>query len=176
MNLLSVYIADQNILWLIGRVVGSFSSTTKGKGLPLGNLTSQLLVNIYMNEFDQFVKHKLNAKYYARYADDFVFLSSDRSFLVSLLPHIRSFLHNRLALELHPGKVSIHTLASGIDFLGWVHFPSHRVLRTTTKKRMFRRIRETKGKKETVQSYLGLLSHGNAHKLCKQIESLRGTE
>ena len=68
-------------------------------------------------------------------------------------------------------KVSIKTLASGVDFLGWVHFHDHRVLRTATKNRMFRRIEETDGKEETVQSYLGLLSHGNAHKLQAKIIS-----
>ena len=70
---------------------------------------------------------------------------------------------------MHPKKVSVETFASGIDFLGWVHFPNHRVLRTATKHRMFRRIRETNNDEETVNSYLGLLSHGNAHKLAAQV-------
>ncbi len=59
MEILSIYIQDENVLALVSKVVSSFSSTAKGIGLPLGNLTSQLLVNIYMNEFDQFMKHKL---------------------------------------------------------------------------------------------------------------------
>jgi len=168
MDILRSYIPDSNILWLIGRVVESFSSTQKGKGLPLGNLTSQLLVNIYMNEFDQFAKHTLKAKHYIRYSDDFVFLSSNREWLLSLLPRIRSYLDDHLALELHPNKVSIRTLASGVDFLGWVHFPDHRVLRTSTKKRMFRAI-IANPKEGTVVSYRGMLSHGNAHKLSKLI-------
>ena len=75
------------------------------------------------------------------------------------------FLRDTLKLEMHPNKVSISTFASGVDFLGWVHFSDHRVLRTSTKRRMFRRIDKTDGKKEVVNSYLGLLSHGNAHKL-----------
>lgn len=163
------HFSDERTISLLQNVIESFHSTAFGKGLPLGNLTSQLLVNIYMNEFDQFVKYNLKVKYYIRYADDFVFLSSDRNHLASLIPRIRAFLRDNLKLELHPNKVSIQTLASGVDFLGWVHFPDHRVLRTTTKRRMFRRIRETKGKKETVHSYLGLLSHGNAHKLARMI-------
>ena len=168
MDTLRSYIPDQDILWLIGRVVESFHSTEPGKGLPLGNLTSQLLVNIYMNEFDQFVKHTLKAKYYIRYADDFVFLSNDRDWLVSLLPCIRDFLHEKLKLELHPDKVSIATLSSGIDFLGWVHFSDHRVLRTATKQRMLKTLRDNP-KKETTASYRGMLSHGNAHKLSELI-------
>ncbi|MFH1178713.1 MAG: RNA-dependent DNA polymerase, partial [bacterium] len=63
-------------------------------------------------------------------------------------------------------------IASGIDFLGWIHFSDHRVLRTTTKKRMFRRIKEVGGKKETIQSYLGLLSHGNTYKLRQKLDLL----
>jgi len=164
MDILRSYISDDDILWLIGRVVESFSSTQKGKGLPLGNLTSQLLVNIYMNEFDQFAKHKLKARYYIRYSDDFVFLSSNREWLLSFLTYIRSYLSDRLALKLHPNKVSIRTLASGVDFLGWVHSPDHRVLRTSTKRRMFRAL-SGNPKEETISSYLGMLSYGNAHKL-----------
>jgi len=81
MDILSLYIQDKNILALMSKIVASFSSTGKGVGLPLGNLTSQLLVNIYMNEFDQFVKHRLKAKYYIRYADDFVIMSPNREWL-----------------------------------------------------------------------------------------------
>ncbi|KKW39582.1 MAG: RNA-directed DNA polymerase [Parcubacteria group bacterium GW2011_GWA1_54_9] len=171
MEIVGRYIPDERIRSLIGNIVGSFNSGTKGKGLPLGNLTSQLLVNIYMNEFDQFVKHRLKVKHYIRYADDFVLLSEDKNYLLKTLPYMVVFLRDTLKLEMHPNKVSIETLASGVDFLGWVHFPKHRVLRTSTKWRMFRRIEETNGKKETIQSYLGLLSHGNAHKLSKLISN-----
>jgi len=165
------YIPDLQIRLLLSRIIDSFS-TTPDKGLPLGNLTSQLLVNIYMNEFDQFVKHKLKTKYYVRYADDFVFLSHDRDQLRELLPYIVVFLRDRLKLKLHPDKVSISTLASGVDFLGWVHFPDHRVLRAATKRRMFRTIEQKDGKKETVQSYLGLLSHGNTRQLQQEVAAL----
>ncbi len=171
MSIFKKYITNQDILWLLLRVIESFESTAPGKGLPLGNLTSQLLVNIYMNEFDQFVKHTLKAKYYIRYADDFVFFSEDKSLLETLLPRIEEFLGEMLKLELHPNKVSLRAFASGVDFLGWVHFPDHRVLRTATKKRMLRGIRAKKGKAETINSYLGLLSHGNAHGLKQQILS-----
>lgn len=166
-GILKSYIPDENIIWLLKNIIDSFSKNP-GKGLPLGNLTSQLFVNIYMNEFDQFVKHKLKAKYYIRYADDFVVLSEDKSWLEELLSKIADFLLERLKLELHPDKISICTLASGIDFLGWVHFPGHRVLRTTTKRRMFKRIRESSSV-ETRASYLGLLGHGNTGKLKRKL-------
>jgi hypothetical protein len=82
---------------------------------------------------------------------------------------VKTFLQERLKLTLHPHKVSLETLASGVDFLGWVHFSNHRILWKATKKRMFRRIKETESKKETVQSYLGLLGHGNTRKLREKI-------
>ncbi len=165
LEILAGYITDKDTLRLLTEIIHSFYSTRRGVGLPLGNLTSQLLVNVYMNEFDQFMKHRVRAESYIRYADDFVILSENKEWLESILPRIEDFLLNRLGLNLHPNKVSITKLASGVDFLGWVHFTDHRVLRTVTKKRMFRGIRAKEGKRETVQSYLGLLSHGNAEKL-----------
>ena len=167
--LLEKRISDKSVLWLLERVVRSFRGVAPGMGLPLGNLTSQLLVNIYMNEFDQFVKHELGVRYYIRYADDFVFMSREKQALFQLLPKIQAFLSRRLFLSLHPNKVSIQTLASGVDFLGWIHFLDHCVLRTATKRRMFRTISTKNGKPETVQSYLGLLRQGNASKLERRI-------
>lgn len=173
LDILSRSVDDSDTLWLIRQIIGSFSSTRAGVGLPLGNLTSQLFVNIYMNEFDQFMKHDLRIRCYVRYADDFVVLSSEKDSLIELLPKIEYLLRHRLKLELHPDKIHLRTLASGVDFLGWVHFPDHSILRTATKQRMMRRIEETDGKPETVQSYLGLTSHGNAHELQERIRSLQ---
>ena len=163
-------------LWLLREVVSSFQTKTRTsdvrvlvKGLPLGNLTSQLLVNIYMNEFDQYVKHKLKAKYYVRYADDFVLLSRDKTKLEQTLRYIEVFLRDRLKLKVHPDKVSITTVASGVDFLGWVHFSDHRVLRTSSKRRMFWLLQERAGQEATKQSYLGMLKHGNTKKLIAKV-------
>lgn len=173
-GILKRYITDKDIMWLLSEIIGSFHAKREKCGLPLGNLTSQLLVNIYMNEFDQFVKQKLREKYYIRYADDFAMLSQDKELLTSLIPKIQHFLSVELKLNLHPKKVSITTLASGVDFLGWTHFPDHRVLRTVTKRRMLRNIKEKQGKIETVASYLGMLEHGNGHKLKSRIDDTMG--
>jgi len=167
-GILNKYIPNQDVMWLLNSIIESFQARP-GKGLPLGNLTSQLFVNIYMNEFDQFMKHKLKIKYYIRYADDFVVLSEGRSLLEEVLPKIGDFLSEKLKLELHPDKVFIKTIFSGVDFLGWVHFSDHRVLRTVTKKRMFGRIKGSP-QLETINSYLGLLKHGNTHKIKKVIQ------
>ena len=165
-KILKRHIGDSDILWLIRDVVSSFYSTNPGAGLPLGNITSQLLVNIYMHEFDMFVKQELRVKYYIRYADDFVILSEDRGYLENLLSQIESFIEQELCLKLHEDKVCIKTYASGVDFLGWIHFPYHRQIRTSTKKRI---IRNTKHfpTPQTVNSYRGLFLHGNAYEVQK---------
>ncbi len=91
--ILATHIQEPDVLWLFGQVIDSFHTAGKpGVGLPLGNLTSQLLVNVYMNRFDQFIKRKLNARRYIRYADDFVILNEDRACLEAMLPDISDFL------------------------------------------------------------------------------------
>ncbi len=168
-NILVKYIEDPDILWLLGEVIDSFNfENDMAVGLPLGNLTSQLLINVYMNEFDQFMEHVLKVKYYLRYADDFIILDTDKDNLARLLSEIKEFLREKLKLTLHPNKVSIKTLVSGVDFLGWVNFPDHRVLRTTTKRRMLRRWDQNQTE-ETYNSYLGLMRHGNTEKLRERL-------
>src|SRR3989344_3929887 len=161
------YINEEGTNWLLNQIISSFL-TFPDKGLPLGNLTSQLLVNIYMNEFDQYVKHGLKIRHYIRYADDFVILSPDKSTLIHNIRYIVCYLNNNLRLSLHPNKVFIKTLSSGVDFLGWVHFPDHRALRAVTKRRMLKNF-SSNPSKESLVSYLGLLKWGNSIQLQKQI-------
>ncbi len=180
LEILKERIQDEDVLKLLENLVGSFETgdlvfsenlklrtKNRTRGLPLGNLTSQLLVNIYMNEFDQYVKHKLKTKYYIRYADDFVFMSHDKSEIEAVCEKSEAFLTYRLKLSLHPNKVFLTTLTSGVDFLGWAHFPYHKVLRTVTKKRMMRKVYE-----KNMASYVGLLYHGNAWRLQEEIRSI----
>ena len=168
MNILDSRIKDKQIVDLLKEIISSFNSGKPGVGLPLGNLTSQLFCNIYMNKFDQFVKHGLKIKYYIRYADDFVFLSRNQGELEGLIPLIENFLGEKLHLRLHPDKVFIKTIASGVDFLGWVHFADHRVLRAVTKRRMFKKIRGDISP-QGLQSYFGMMSHGNTEKIKKRV-------
>lgn len=169
--ILSEEIQDEDINWLLSQIIQSFHSTETGNGLPLGNLTSQLLVNVYMNKFDQFVKHRLKAKYYIRYADDFVFLSENKQYLSNIRHSVDVFLGEKLELSLHPDKVFIKTFASGVDFLGWVHFPDHHVLRTVTKRRMIKNLVRNSSR-EAKQSYLGMLRWGNTEKLRNRVNKL----
>ncbi len=167
-EILKRHIKDSDILWLINQVVKSFHTTREGVGLPLGNLTSQLFVNIYMHEFDMFMKQELREKYYIRYADDFVILSNNKKHLETILPLMEKFLNEKLKLSLHEHKVYIKTYATGVDFLGWIHFPNHRQIRTSTKKKILKKMKWYP-KPETVNSYRGLLHHGNTYLLRKRI-------
>jgi len=171
-NTLKKYIADERITNLLTNVIRSFE-TQRGKGLPLGNLTSQLFANVYMNEFDQFVKQTLKTKYYIRYADDFVFLSHKRAYLFEIQRCIAIFLTKQLKLSLHPDKVFLKTLASGVDFLGWVHFPDHRILRTATKRRMLKNTMRSDASENTILSYLGMTRWGNAQKVRDTVKRIR---
>ena len=165
LRILRKRIFGEEIIQLLAEIINSFYTTDfYGKGLPLGNLTSQLFANIYLNEFDQFMKHKIKAKFYIRYADDFVIFSENKIWLEEILFQMENFLRDKLKLEIHPDKIFIKTVTSGADFLGWVHFPNHRVLRTSTKRRMFRSLRED-FRPDVVASYLGMLKWGNTFRL-----------
>ncbi|MCC6581951.1 MAG: group II intron reverse transcriptase domain-containing protein [Phycisphaeraceae bacterium] len=169
LQILKKKITDENVIWLLSKIITSFHSTQANVGLPLGNLTSQLLVNIYMNQFDHFMKHRLKVKYYIRYADDFVILSQDKDYLLEMTAKIGDFLEESLKLNLHPNKVFIKTFASGVDFLGWIHFSQHRVLRTGTRRRVVRALQESENV-NVLSSYVGLLKHGSEFELRREVE------
>ena len=178
LKLIKNKIQDAETIWLIDKIITSFP-----KGLPLGNVTSQLFANIYLNELDQFVKHNLREKYYLRYCDDFVILSENKEHLIDLIFIVDTFLKNRLKLNLHPNKVTIRKYRQGLDFLGYVMLPHYRVLRTKTRRRI---IKKTKDKyqawknniiseesfNQSLQSYLGILRHCEGHKIENELRAV----
>ena len=159
-------IKNKNSVWLIKTIVGSFEKESS-VGLPIGNVTSQLFANIYLNEFDQFVKHALKVKYYIRYCDDFVILGANPSELVDLVSCVGKFLNYRLKLVIHPDKVTIRKYRQGIDFLGYVVRPHCITLRTKTRRRLLK-ILSTKN----MASYFGTLKHCDGYKIEQQITKL----
>lgn len=176
--LLQKKIKDERVAHLLQEIIQSFPA-----GIPIGNLTSQLFANVYMYEFDQFMKHILKVKHYIRYTDDFVIVAEDESHLQSLLPHIKAFLRYHLRLQLHPHKVTIRKYRQGIDFLGYILLPHHRVLRTKTRRRIFRKLHEKsdlvsqgicspESFEQSLQSYLGVLSHANTYGLRNDIRNI----
>jgi hypothetical protein len=112
--------------------------------MPIGNLTSQFFANVYLNELDQFVKHKLKAKYYLRYVDDFVLLHRDKCVLQEWKATICEFLDSQLELELHPDKTNIVALEGGISMLGYRVFYNHRLLKKSNASRIWKRLKRMK--------------------------------
>jgi len=163
-------ISNRDALSLLWKIISSLRSRERERereralGLPIGNLTSQLFANVYLNELDKFVKHELKIKYYLRYCDDFVILDGHKEKLLKVIREVEDFLHQKLKLTLHPEKISLGTLSRGIDFCGYVVFPYHRILRTKTKRRMLKRMNENNS-----SSYFGLLKHCNSYKLTKNL-------
>lgn len=188
LKILEKKIQDKDFIELLQKVVDSFYSDrtinfNDKKGIPIGNLTSQFFANIYLNELDKFVKQTLKVKYYVRYADDFLFLSEDKKYLEHLLPTIQEFLKQKLDLELHPNKIFFRKFSSGIDFLGYITFPYYVLPRTKTKHRLLKKIKlkisEYQAGKitneelnQTIQSYLGYLSHANTYEFQDKLKNL----
>jgi RNA-directed DNA polymerase len=104
-------------------------NTENKRGLPIGNLASQFFSNVYLNELDQFVKHRLKAKYYLRYSDDFVLLHEEKEKLLGWREEIREFLQFRLRLELNESRQTVGPISNGADFLGYIVRPDYLLVR-----------------------------------------------
>jgi retron-type reverse transcriptase len=170
-DIIASKVKDQDIKWLIGNVIDSFSSELGfGKGIPLGNLTSQIFSNIYLNILDHFVKHTLKIKHYLRYADDFLILTKNDKQYDNFIATINEFLRNNLKLELHPKKIDKRKLSWGIDFCGYIVLPHHILPRTKTKRRILSKVRSNSDN-QAVQSYLGYFSHANAYKISEDLKN-----
>ncbi|MDI3234160.1 reverse transcriptase/maturase family protein [Exiguobacterium antarcticum] len=151
-----------------------------GIGMPIGNLLSQLCANIYLNELDQFVKHTLRLKHYMRYMDDMVVLHHSKKELREALFEIECFLQDELRLSLN-NKTSIRPIQHGVDWVGYQVHRTHIRMRKSTSLRMKRRVRHLVKKYQrgevdnetihhTVQSYNGLMKHGNCHALRTKLQ------
>ncbi len=133
-------IKDKRTMRLIIEILQNYSQ--QEKGMPLGNLTSQFFANIYLNELDYFTKHKLKIKYYIRYVDDFVILSSNKTQLILWKKEIIEFLQNNLTLQPHPQKSRIIKLSRGIDFVGFRNFCNSRLLKKRSIRKMSEKIKK----------------------------------
>ncbi len=142
-TLIKKKIGDEKVLWLITKILNNHVTQSGGgakpTGMPLGNLTSQFFANIYLNELDQYVKHKLRAKYYIRYVDDFIILDNTKAKLEEYKEKINDFLNNSLKIELHPDKSKIHNINIGTNFLGFRVFHKHKLVRKKNLKKFERK-------------------------------------
>jgi hypothetical protein len=137
-------------LCLIELILNNFSDI---KGMPLGNLTSQFFANVYLNELDQFVKHKLKVKYYIRYVDDFIILHKSNLKLGEWKDEICNFLKERLNLEIHPDKSKIISLSKGVDFVGFRIFYHFKILRKRNIRKILYKLKQIKRNKITEDKF-----------------------
>jgi hypothetical protein len=159
----------------------------KGKGFPIGNLTSQLFSNIYLDEFDHSMRQKFGIKHYGRYVDDMVFVHSDKDFLKDAVSKIRDYLQEDMGLEMHPKKIYLQHYKKGVYFLGAFVMPYRIYIGKKTKQNFYAKAgmwnqitqknRGFGGKEESekfiasVNSYLGLMKHYDTFKLRKKMAS-----
>lgn len=182
LQILDQRIKDEKVMWLIRKILANHKGEGSNRGMPLGNLTSQFFANVYLNELDQFVKHKLRAKYYIRYVDDFVILHYSRRLLDEHKNKIEQFLRERLDIKLHPDKSQVLKLEKGVGFLGFRVFYHHKLLakknmRKFEKKmeQMKHQYRDDKIEREKViekfEGWLAYASHANTYKYRRRMAS-----
>ena len=152
----------------------SLFHTPDGCGLPIGNLTSQLLSNVYLNEFDQYCKRVLKCRHYGRYVDDAYVVSCDKQWLLDLIPQMDEFLNNKLHLELHRGKTHLHNVRHGAEFLGGFIKPNCTYMSHTAVRRLRKNVDDLKGSNtaklyRSINSMLGVMSHFDSYRLRQQI-------
>jgi RNA-directed DNA polymerase len=188
-------IRDPQALWLIDLIIDSsnpqepvtayfpgddlFTFVERRHGIPIGNLTSQFFANVYLNPLDHFVKEQLHCKCYIRYCDDFVVFADDKYWLHEVKAQIEEYL-TLLRLKLHPRKCQVLPVKDGTDFLGYRIFSKHRRVRRDSIIRFRRRMRRLQGAyargeiplshiRQSIQSWLGHLSHADSYGLRKQL-------
>jgi len=193
-DLLDRRIADEKTLRLIKKIIESGRGIQSGetpakyfpgddlfailreRGLPIGNLTSQFWANVYLHELYRIVKHQLKCPAYLRYMDDFLLFSDHKSQLQNWKASISDFLASRLRLVLHPKKSRIFPVNTGIDFCGFIIFPTHRRLCRSSVKRFVRRFRYQRKAyqqgelsfdelSESIRSWIAHASHGDTWRL-----------
>ena len=161
----------------------SLFHSPSGCGLPIGNLTSQIFANFYMDTFDHYIKHELGIKYYGRYVDDFVIVHDDKEYLKRLIGAIRTFLRVELRLDIHPKKIYLQHYTKGVPFLGTFIKPDRIYIGKRTKGNFYRAILNqneiTNKAKPTIEeqvrfqssinSYLGIMKHYNTYSLRKKM-------
>ncbi|OGB75078.1 hypothetical protein A2810_00970 [candidate division Kazan bacterium RIFCSPHIGHO2_01_FULL_49_10] len=200
MELLRERIADERLLGLLEDIIFSFSAWIPGQarndeggsrhgeregrydrgdiGMPLGNLTSQLFANIYLDPLDKFVKHHLGVQHHLRYADDFIFLADNPDELMGYFVEVNQFLKAKLKLNLHPDKISLRKLVWGIDYVGYVALPHYNLPRRKTVNRILRQIAKLMESNnedvlaKALPSYLGHLSHVRAYRVSRGLRDV----
>lgn len=171
-GMLSQFIAkkikDADILWLVRLIIDS----TPNPGIPIGNLASQLFANLYLNSLDRFIKEDVKCAYYIRYMDDLVVFNDDTDKLAMIKNQIADFITG-LKLQMHPDKSRVFDAGNGVEFLGYMIYPSYRLIVWPNMARFKRRLNKLvrlfqKGRTTiekitcSIQSWLGYAKHANS--------------
>lgn len=167
LSILKKRVQDERVLWLIKVILKNYKTQEPGKGMPLGNLTSQFFANVYLNELDQFVKHQLKALYYIRYVDDFVIVHPSCEQLEKYKIEIEHFLHETLKLQLHPDKSKVLRFTDGVTFLGHRIYPFYSRIAKKNIRRFERKLIRLHAlykdqglpREKVVESFEGWLAH-----------------
>jgi len=157
LNILKLKIKDEKAIQLITGIIKSFSKG-KGKGMPIGNLTSQIFSNIYLNELDRYMKHEPKIKAYLRYGDDFLIFNNDKDYLEKIKILTANFLKDKLSLELHAKNNYIVKTKHGLKFLGMVLSPNEKRINKRNYKKLKLNLNTI-----NMSSYWGIVKkHSNA--------------
>ena len=176
-NILKKYMDDKELLNFTKILI--FDERDEDVGIPIGNYTSQYFANIYLNELDQYIKRTLKIKYYVRYMDDFILLANTKKECIVLKNKIKFYLEQYLKLKLNE-KSKYYPSKMGVDFCGYRIFPTHKLLRNNSKKKIKKKVKiwNEQYKKhnlnftyvlQSINSWLGHISHCNSYTLKKKI-------
>lgn len=168
LGLIKEKVSDIKILDIIEKIIFSYNSKSGlDKGIPLGNITSQIFANIYLDVLDKYIKNELKCRFYIRYNDDFVIISNNKYFLEKIKDKIILFMKEKLILEIPINKTEIRKIKNGIDFIGFTILSSAILLRNKTKDKIYTRISN-----KNIISYMGILKHCNSYNLKRKILSV----
>ena len=167
LDLIKEKITCEKTLSIIKEIISSYVFSGVGKGVPLGNITSQIFANIYLNALDKYVKKELGCRFYVRYNDDLVVVSESFEKLEKIRTKIILFAKEKLLLDIPLEKTSLRKLDWGIDFLGFTILPKAVLLRNKTKNKMYLNINS-----QNAHSYLGILKHCDSYNLKRKLLSM----
>lgn len=153
---------DAELLWLLDEIIDST------EGLPIGNYLSQYFANFYLTYFDHWLKETKQIQYYFRYADDIVILANDKQYLHQILADIKSYLETELKLRVKENYQVFPVADRGIDFVGYVFYHTHTLLRKSIKQSFARMIAKNKNPK-SIASYNGWAKHCDSKNLLKKL-------
>jgi len=161
-QLLRRKIKDNDLLWLLDEIIDSTD------GLPIGNYLSQYFANFYFTYFDHWMKEEKRVRYYFRYADDLVILSNSKPCLHQLLADISAYLQDNLKLIVKGNYQVFPVDSRGIDFVGYVFYHTHTLLRKTIKQNFARMLKKNRNA-QSIASYAGWAKHCNSKNLMKKL-------